>query len=330
MYNFIIGNRGAGKTFGALKYAVEKHLKRRETNDPFQFMYVRRFDTELETLSKMRGGRLFNAHKQFFPGHNLRAESNILYCDDGVCGYAQSLSTASKKKSDAFPNVELIIFDEFIIDNSGTYHYLKDEVRLFNDLYETVARPGTDHPKVKVLFLSNAVSITNPYFDFYHLDKPYHGDIQRFGNGKLILVQSVANEELIADKAKTDFYLLNKDTEYYDYAVKNEWLLDNTDFIENKTQRSEYYTTLRYMDTYIGVWIDRLQWIYYISDNVNLEHKPIYSVTTDDHKPNVMLFKAGKKLAFLKNLIEAYQMGAVRYENMKLKNWFRDIMRMAS
>lgn len=331
LFNFIIGNRGAGKTFGSLKYAIEKHLKRRENKErPFQFLYVRRHETELETLTKMRGGRLFNAHKSFFPTHNLRAESNILYCDDQVIGYAQALSTASKKKSDAFPNVEMIIFDEFIIDNSATYHYLRDEVRLMNDLYETVARPGTDHPRVVVFFLSNAVSITNPYFDFYHLDKPYHGDIQRFGKGKLILVQSVANEELIADKAKTDFYILNQDTEYFDYAVKNEWLLDNTDFIAHKPQRSKYYVTLRYMSTNIGIWFDPVDWLYYVSDNVNLECGQFYAVTTDDHKPNVLLFQAGKKLTIIKHLINAYQAGAVRYENLKLKNWFRDIMRMTN
>ena len=47
-------------------------------------------------------------------------------------------TTASILKSDAFPDVKLIIFDEFIIDNRGTYHYLKDEVTKFLDLYETV------------------------------------------------------------------------------------------------------------------------------------------------------------------------------------------------
>lgn len=55
-----------------------------------------------------------------------------------------------------------------------------------------------------------------------------------------------------------------------------------------------------------------------------------YSATTNDHKPNILLMQKAKKLTLLGNLIDAYQSGCVRYENMKLKNWFRDIMRMVN
>lgn len=326
LFNFIIGNRGAGKTYGSLKWCIEQHKKAVKNGEIWEMLYVRRVSTELENLTKCRSGRLFKAVQTEFPSDVLKAESNILTCNDNILGYAQPLSTASILKSDAFPNVKVIIFDEFIIDNTGTYHYLKDEVRKFLDLYETVARMRD----VKVFFLSNAVSIANPYFDFFHLDKPYNGDIQRFGASKDILVQNVANTALIEAKKETRFGKLISGTEYSDYAIDNEWLLDNTDFIEKKTQRSEYFVTLHYKGHDIGVWFDRVQWLYYISTNVNPQCRNEFSVTTDDHKPNVMLFNAGKKLGFMKSLIEAYQLGAVRYESIKLKSWFRDIMRMSN
>lgn len=325
LFNFIIGSRGAGKTYGSLKYCVEKFLEsQKRGKTPWQFLYVRRLSTELEKLTKMRGGRLFNAVQKEFPDHKLTAESNILKCDGEVCGYAQPLSTASILKSDAFPYVKMIVFDEFIIDNRGTYHYLKDEVTKFLDLYETVARTRD----VTCMFLSNAVSVTNPYFDFFHLDKPLNGDIQRFGKTKDILVQNVVPAELMAIKKDSRFGNILKGTEYLEYAYDNEWLLDNTDFIEDKTQRSEYFLTLRYKDTYLGIWYDPVQWVYYVSNNVDLQFKRMYSVTTDDHKPNMLLLKTAKKTSFLSNLILAYESGAVRYESLKLKNWFRDIMRM--
>lgn len=325
LFNFIIGSRGAGKTYGALKYNVEKFIEHRSKGrEPWQFLYVRRLSTELEKLTKMRGGRLFNAVQKEFPDHVLTAESNILKCDGEVCGYSQPLSTASILKSDSFPNVKMIVFDEFIIDNRGTYHYLKDEVTKFLDLYETVAR----NRDVICMFLSNAVSVTNPYFDFFHLDKPMNGDIQRFGAAKDILVQNVVPAELMAIKKDSRFGNILKGTEYLEYAYDNEWLLDNTDFIEDKTQRSEYFLTLRYKDTNIGIWYDPSQWIYYVSNDVDLQFKRMYSVTTEDHKPNMLLLKTAKKTAFFGNLITAYESGAVRYESMKLKNWFRDIMRM--
>jgi hypothetical protein len=325
LFNFIIGNRGAGKTYGSLKYGADKFIKEDKRGNISQFLYVRRNKTELEKLTTARNGRLFNSVKNEFPGHTLKAESNVLWYDDKIMGYAQPLSTASILKSDAFPFVDTIIFDEFIIDNTGTYHYLKDEVRKFLDLYETVARMRD----VRVFFLSNAVSIANPYFDFFHLDKPYNGDIQRFGQSKDILVQNVANTQLIEAKKETRFGKLIAGSEYSDYAIDNQWLLDNQDFIENKTARSEYFVTLRYKDNWIGVWLDRLQWIFYISNDVDLQFKHVYSVTTDDHKPNTLLFSAGKKLGFLKGLIDAYDKGAVRYESLKLKSWFKDIMRMS-
>lgn len=330
LFNFIIGNRGAGKTYGSLKYCIERYLKGKKSGKPFQFLYVRRLKTELEKLTIMRDGRLFKNVQKEFPDHILKAESNTLYCDGEVMGYAIPLSTASILKSDAFPDVQMILFDEFIIDNSGTYHYLKDEVRKFLDLYETVARPGTDHPLVTVMFLSNAVSIANPYFDYFYLSKPYNSEFQRFGKAKDILVQDVKCSELKEVKHASRFGQLIDGSEYASYAIDNEWLLDNSDFIEKKTQRSEYRMTLRYNDTWLGIWYDPVQWLYYVSLNVDMNYPVKYSATTDDHKPNVMLMKCAKQLNDLKHLINAYNMGAVRYESIKLKSWFREIMRMCN
>lgn len=318
--------RGVGKTYGTLMYCTQNFLDKQKLGINSQFLYVRRLKSELEKLTIMRGGRLFNAVQNEFPNNTLKAESNTLWCDDKVMGYAQPLSTASILKSDAFPDVDTIIFDEFIIDNSGSYHYLKDEVRKFLDLYETVAR-GRD---VRVLFLSNAVSVTNPYFDYWHLDKPYNGDIQRFGKSKDILVEFTVNPALATMKKQTRFGQIIAGSEYSDYAYDNEWLLDNEDFIESKTQRSEYYMSLRYKDTWLGIWFDPIQFLYYVSLDVDLQFPKKYSATTDDHKPNILLMNSAKQMACMKNLITAYRSGCVRYENMKLKNWFRDIMRMVN
>lgn len=320
LFNFIIGPRGAGKTYGSLKYMLTKVVPNR------QFMYVRRLDTELEKLTKMRGGRLFNAVAKDpeLQGHTYTAESNILKMDKQVIGYAQNLSSASILKSDSFPDVDFIIFDEFIIDNTGTYHYLKDEVRKFLDLYETVAR-GRD---VRVLFLSNAISIANPYFDFFHLDKPHQGDIARFGRCKDILVENVSVPTLMEDKKNTKFGRIIEGTEYSDYAYDNDWLLDNTDFVAKKTRNSNYFVSLRFNDTWLGIWFDPIQWLYFVSLNVDKDYPKKYSVTTDDQKPNIMLIKSARKLAWLRNLIDAYRMGAIRYESIRIKSMFREIMRM--
>lgn len=331
LYNFIIGPRGTGKTYGTLKWCIEQHLKAKEKGERWEFAYVRRREEELKKITKQKNGRLFKAVAKEFPDHELRAEANNLWCDGEQLGYAIQLSNSEQAvKSDAFPDVHVIVFEEFITTKKGNGGYLPDEVRVFNDLYESIARPGTDHCRVIVLFLSNAVSITNPYFDFYHLDKPRNGVLQRFGSDRLILVENVVCNAVRDSKLATDFYKINAGSEYVDYAVNNEWLLDNSDFIENKTQRSRYMFSLRYKDDILGVWFDHVQWRYYISLDVDPYNTIMYSVTTDDHKPNVMLLKAAKKLKWLQGLRDAYECGAVFYESMKLKNWFRDIMRMCN
>lgn len=326
LFNFIISLRGGGKTYGCLKYAVKKYLNEKQQGRTWQFVYVRRQENELKKLTISRGGRLFAAVQKEFPDHVLKAESNTLYCDGEVCGYAIQLSNAFTQKSDVFPNVQMIIFDEFIAIKRSSY--LNDEVTKFLELYETIARPGTDHPIVRVFFLGNAVTQTNPYFEYFYLDKPYEGQFKKFGETKDILVQDVDVPELQKDKHESRFGQLIKGSEYASYAIDNEWLEDDSEFIKKKNKNCEYRMSIRYNGSWIGVWYDPLEWIYYISNDVNLQNHNKFSATTDDHKPNVMLIKTAKRMANFKHIMDSYNNGAIRYESIKLKAWFREIMRM--
>lgn len=326
LFNFIISLRGGGKTYGTLKYCVDKYLKEKKQGRLWQFVYVRRQENELKKLTISRGGRLFKDIRKEFPGHILKAESNVLYCDGEECGYAIQLSTAFTQKSDPYPNVQMIIFDEFIAVKQSSY--LNDEVTKFLELYESIARPGTDHPVVSVFFLGNAITQMNPYFDYFRLERPYAGEFKRFGVTNDILVQDVDVPELQEDKHRSRFGQLIQGTEYASYSIDNEWLEDNTDFIQKKTKDCEYRMSIRYNNQWIGIWFDTIDWIYYISMDVDLQNPNKYSATTQDHKPNVMLIKNAKRMASFKHIIDSYNMGAIRYESVKLKNWFREIIRM--
>lgn len=326
LYNFIISMRGGGKTYGTLKYCVEKHLKEKRNKKCWQFVYVRRQENELKKLTIQRNGRLFNAVRKEFPDHILKAESNTLYCDGEVMGYAVQLSNAFIAKSDPMPDVQMIIFDEFITKKQSSY--LNDEVTTFLELYESIARTGSDSRIVKVFFLGNAITQTNPYFEYFRLDRPYAGEYKRFGATKDILVQDVSVPELQEKKHKSRFGQMINDTEYAAYAIDNEWLDDNTDFIQKKNKNCQYRMAIRYKDTWLGVWFDELGWTYYISTSVDLQNPNKYSATTDDHKPNIMLIKSAKRMNCFRHLIDCYNNGAIRYESVKLKNWFRDIIRM--
>lgn len=55
-------------------------------------------------------------------------------------GYAMTLSTAQDLKSTNFSKVTSIIFDEFIIEEGQKKYYLSNEVVVFLNLVETIAR----------------------------------------------------------------------------------------------------------------------------------------------------------------------------------------------
>ena len=69
------------------------------------------------------------------------------------------MSTSSSLKSDAFPNVDFIMFDEYVITKTQHSIYLKNEMPLLFDLMETIF--GIRDNGV-VLILGNAVSFVNP------------------------------------------------------------------------------------------------------------------------------------------------------------------------
>ena len=321
LFNYVLGIRGCGKTYSMLKWCVERYIKTGE-----RFVYLRRSEEELKKLTTQKNGRLFNHVQKEFEGHALWAEANVLHIDKQICGYASALSTAGKLKSDALDNVTTIVFDEFIINKLITQQrYLPDEVTAFNEFYETVARPGSRDYDVYCWFLGNAVSSSNPYFDFFDLHVPYQGSVYKRGDS---LVQLVAPQDLVEVKKNTRFYKMLEGTSYEKYAVENKFLTDSQHFIKKKSKSSEYQFTLLYYDDCIGVWKDYRNGWYHISDDVDKQCRFVYATTTETQQPNTLLLKGAKNSYNLKGLKQAYELGCVYYENQRLYNWFRDIVRM--
>ncbi len=177
---FVLGERGTGKTFGSKVAMLKKFLKTGE-----QFIYLRRYKTELDTaLSTFWDDLQSNG---YFEDYALKVKKTKmlteLTCNGETCGFAVPLSTANILKSTAFPKVTTIIFDEFLLDNGGTYRYLKNEVTMMLDVIETVGRLRD----IQVIFLGNSLSITNPYFAYFSLDLPYNSEFRSFKDGLIIV-----------------------------------------------------------------------------------------------------------------------------------------------
>lgn len=314
LFNFIVGMRGVGKTYWSKEWAIKDFLKTGS-----QFIYTRRYDTEFD---KGKKEKFFNDIEDKFPNHEFKVKGYEAYIDGKPCGQFMALSKAKIEKSTSFPQVNKIIFDEFILDK-GNYYYIADEVTNFLELYETVARTRNN---VRVFFLSNAITITNPYFMYFEIQ--INGD-KRFTKVKEeILVELVQNKEFIEMKKKTRFGKIIDGTNYGKYAIENKFLRDNKTFIAKKTGNAKHYFSLKYNGEVLGVWIDYAEGKYFVSKDIDPYCLMIYSITLDDHTPNTMLLK-GRTSSILKTFTDNYKLGNVYYENINIKNMVYSIIRLA-
>lgn len=313
LLNILIGSRGVGKTFGASELVVKDFIKNGN-----EFVYLRRYKTELSKSMSKFFKALIQENK--FPDDKLDVKGNTFYINDNVAGYGVTLSTAQQLKSSNFPKVKTIIFDEFLIE-SGQGHYLKNEVDIFLGLIETISRMRN----VRVFMLANAVTEANPYFLYFDLTLPYNNDIRTFKDG-LILLQYMNNPEYIEAKKKTRFGKLVSGTDYEDYAINNNFADNNSMFIEHKSGNSKFSFSFIYKDNRYGVWIDFNNSKIYVSNDF-IENGFVFATTTDDHKPNTLLYSIAKNYNCWNVFIKNYKLGNVYFENNKIKNLCKDIIK---
>lgn len=253
VYNFVVGGRGIGKSYGAKLLSIKRAISHGE-----EFIYVRRFMTHL----KKSKGTFFADVAHEFPGHQFKVEGDYAYAAreprDGEpakwkrIGYFYALSTAQTIKSTAFPLVRRIIFDEFI--NEKGSRYLEDEFVTFNNFYNTVDRYDD---RVIVLFLANAVSIDNPYFVELDIAPDECGEWSKRMGGFVVVNFPRAKEYNDAVK-KSRFGRFIAGTEYERYAIGNEFADAHHKLIGDKGSSAKYWFTIESRKGEFSVWQDSL------------------------------------------------------------------------
>lgn len=251
VYNFIVGGRGLGKTYGAKKHAINNFIREGK-----QFIYLRRFKTELGTRSTF-----FDDIAHEWPEFQFRVnghQAEMRFSSDPeseepwkIMGYFAALSNSQSRKSVAYPNVTTIIFDEFIIEK-GALHYLPSEQEVFNNFYSTVDRWKD---KTRVLFLANSVSIMNPYFMTYKI-RPTR-EFVRAHKG-FVLAHFAKSENFANAVRETRFGKFIAGTEYEDYSVGNVFKDGHDYLIERKSAYGEYLTTIKTRSSgAFSIWVER-------------------------------------------------------------------------
>lgn len=308
LLNISIGARGLGKSYAAKRLAINNFLKHKK-----QFIYVRRYKNEFDNIKNY-----FSDIEDRYPDHQFDVGSGCFYIDGEVAGYYIALSTSQKQKSSSFPEVSLIIFDEFIVDK-GRVSYIKGEVEVFLDLIETVARTRDD---VRVVMISNAISSINPYFLYFNI-YPHSGD--KFISKDQVIVEINKNLDFVNFKKQTKFGQLIADSKYGKYSIENEFLRDDNSFIEKMSGKSICWYGIKYEEAVYSIWYNQPSGFVFVTKkalpNSNYD---IYSILTEDHRPNMLLISKSNQI--FKKLKEAYSYGQVRFDSLQAKTTFLEYL----
>lgn len=310
---FIITERGLGKSYGAKKFVAKRFIKKGK-----QFVYLRRYKTELKKAMNNNGFFKQIENDSELKNFKFSNTKDTMSIDGQICGYAIPLSVANILKSSTYDNVDTIIFDEFLLDK-GNYHYLQNEVEQLLDVIETVARLRN----IRVIFLGNAISITNPYFEFFNITLPYNSEVKickKDDKGNpLILVYYARNQKYRDIKKATRFGQLISDTEYGKYAIDNNFLRDSKYFIRKKTKLAKFYFTLKLGGKNLGVWCDYKEGLMFVSNDYDPNCPIIFSINYEDHDERTLLVRA-RTSPWFKSIIEHYRLASLCFENQQIKN----------
>lgn len=308
LFNFVVGPRGVGKTYGFKRRVIQNFLKKGE-----QFVYLRRYDTEMPS-SKMRN--YFDDIADEFPDHEFISHNGLFRIDKEIAGWYFPLTKAIMLKSIPFPNVSLIGFDEFIIA-TGTHHYLPKEVTSFLECYSTISRDRD----ITAIFMANAITITNPYFIYFNISLPPGRKIMLYDEICIEYVDSPAFEEHMR---KTRFGKIISGTTYGDYAINNDFLLDSEDFIRKMDEPCASLCNFLVNGKQIGFYKGSKTGLFYLSDKPDQTNRT-FSLNIDDHNDKTTFIK--KSNMYVLNMIDSFSVGDVRFTNINVKNICYDVLR---
>lgn len=312
LYNFILTGRGFGKTYGAKEMCIKWFLKK-----GWQFMYVRRYKTEMEDMTLF-----FDDIKEKFPNHEFKANKKIGMIDGKVCCYFVPLSTSFNKKSTAYPLVKTIIFDEFVIDKKKS-RYLNNEVEMFNDLLETVQRKRDD---VRCIFLANNITLANPYFLYFNIFPNFKEGIKSYHDG-LISIELAKGSEFIESKKQTRMGRLLYKTRWGQYAIENKELKNNGEFILEKVPSNMYFMfSIKYKDFELGFWKNEKDNTFYVYDKKIDNSKMRFALTKDDFTVDTQITENINKSYMYYTFKEYFKKGQVYFKNSIIKEQVYDIL----
>lgn len=238
-FNFVVGGRGTGKTYGALKYLYYTNTR---------FMLMRRTQAQCDLINKPE----FNPFKALAQDDNLNisvksiSKYNSMIIEDNeedynLLGYTCALSTIANMRGFDASDVTVLLYDEFIPERHE--RQIKNEGSAFLNAYETINRNRElkNQDPLQVLCLANAFNMANALFLELGLVGIAEKMIQKnndlyINKNKGVLICLLNDSRISNQKKETALYKVASGA-YADMALNNDFVYNDQSNIRSKALR---------------------------------------------------------------------------------------------
>lgn len=319
-----VGGNSIGKTYSFTYQGVKEFIKTGK-----QFGWIRRYAPELKKASSNFFDDLIE-HDEF-PGYIFKTDKERGYIakkptgnakpDWQVCCHFFALSMQGSYKGTAYPKIKRLIFDEYIREVKTPPGYLYDDIGKLMKLWKTVGRKRND---CQLYLISNAVDLVNPAFLWLGItDEPKPG--YSWHNNKTVLLHHIKDAAFAQSERDTLVGKVIAGTELEKVMIDNEFAASNDLFIAKKTANAKYRYGFKYCGHVYAIWLDNSNGLFYVNRKAP-KGGLVYSLTTEDHRPNMYLVESAGK--FARQIGRLYGNGVVRFENNAAREGFLKMLRM--
>lgn len=308
--NFVVLKRGFGKTWTFKELAISEFLK-----SGLKTLWLRRYKLELrETKSKFLGDIV-----NHFGDHKLIMKGNTLFVDGKPAIEFMCLTQAQDVKSSTYADFKYLIFDEFIIEGKAKY-YIGEECTVFSSLMSTFLR---DSKNRKIFMLGNKVTTVTPYTLYFNL--PDFDGVRYLANRSILLYCKDNDGEIEDNYKDAPLEKILQGTPYYNYALANNSLDDNNDFVEKRPNDLKVIVVIDVNGTKVGMFYDTPNSKIYFDLHCDKTIKAKYTLDNNDLSKSYMLLN--KNTPMFKMLKDFYYNGRVYFNDIRTKIIMKDLLK---
>lgn len=231
-FNFVTGGRGTGKTYSALKYAVDNHKKfilLRRTQQQCDIINTPEFNIfrplNLNEGYNIISRKISKQNSAYYHGEEV--DGKIMASGEPL-GYTAALTTLSNMRGFDASDVQLLIYDEFCPERHE--RPIKNEADAFFNAVETINRNRELQgcKPITCLCLANSNDMANPLYVglgvLSTIDKMRQKGKQIYKNkDRGLLIISLLDSPISERKSKTALYKLTQGNSFSEMAINNSY-----------------------------------------------------------------------------------------------------------